>query len=72
MCQEIVKEFLFEYPNKWFTVREIALGTGLSLNSAFNSCMDMRRNHTIIFKTERRLVGKCYKDIIVYKYKRCV
>jgi hypothetical protein len=71
MCQEVIDEFLSDCPTKWFTVKEIVDGTGLSPNSAFNSCMDMRRSKQVLYRKERRLVGKCYKDIIVYKHKRC-
>lgn len=68
--QEAIDEFLGEYPKSWFTVREIIDGTGLSTNSAFDSCKDMRRSKTVYYRIEKRLVGKCYKDIIVYKYRR--
>lgn len=72
MCQVLVREFLAENKNDWFTAYEIEKGTGLSPNSVFISCMKLRKHQQVFFKVQRRLVGKCQKDIIVYKYKRCL
>jgi hypothetical protein len=71
MCQELVREFLGEYPNRWFTVREIADGLCVSLNSTSDNCKMLRKRNQVLFRVERRLVGKVYKDVIVYKYRRC-
>lgn len=71
MCQLVITEFLCEYPKDWFSAKEIEVGTGLSPNSVFTSCMKMRKHNDVFYRIERRIVGKCQKDIIVYKYKRC-
>lgn len=71
VCQEIVREFLCENPSEWFSVRDIAEGLGVSMNSTSDNCKMLRKRNLVLFRVERRLVGKVFKDVIVYKYRRC-
>jgi DNA-binding transcriptional regulator GbsR (MarR family) len=70
ICQEVIRGYLSEFPRDWFTVRDISLALGMSLNSVSDNCKMLRKRNQVLYRVERRLVGKCYKDVIVYRYRR--